>query len=750
MQLMSWMMSRLGSRFTLLFEPYRRRVMHSAMGRFLDQPMDLAVGLVEPDGTRRVLPFTTEHTQLYNCEQFDRFNSITFRGYSERYRLRLEFNVHSVFWPQDPRLSLMPAFYLELRINPIDKVRWIPAAGPRPEECELFITLRRPDTFINADAHRDAGWIDLEYQNHLLPHLDAGAEHEAVVAPDPFADRKVQVHEKIVSLNAGAEPIDDRHGLKLKLPVAAEGTGVKWRLVWGAHVGEPVLKVRDPDGEHEAKFNYTDMWGSVNDVVGEAIEHRDDRLALSRRFEKLIEQAPLDLSQRHLLNHSWQNYTSNTFWCRYQPQDKPPRPWFSVWEGSCFFHSTIDVEYNISPLYLCLWPQLLRMQLDQWSWNATDHEPSGGAFLSHDIGAGAMATGQRYPHPMEVEENCNYLLLLQAYVHWTGQKDMARKHAGLVKRLADYLLWTDRDGSGFPSVGVANTIDDASPAVQFARKQTYLAVKRLASLRAAADLCAIAGDDEAAAVYESRWSEAVAPVEQAAWLGDHYAVAVDPSADGVVDPWTGEPLAADQLNGWDAYSIYTGNGLVLPAMIGQPPLLKLDRLKADVAAADRENQDRYGDGHTSAETSNIWISQNLWRDTLARYLKLGGPSSATQYWDMQIMSNTHDQSHGFIDTYINNNLSFYPRGIAAMGWFIASPRLQIDRLAPGGSYITLEPERHAAARWPLLALADWKAGKVPVCVVNDAGQTRIESATDPVILHGSDPDQSVSGVTVIG
>ena len=46
MQLMSWQIARLGSRFGMLFEPYKQRVMHSAMGRLLDQPMDFCVCLL--------------------------------------------------------------------------------------------------------------------------------------------------------------------------------------------------------------------------------------------------------------------------------------------------------------------------------------------------------------------------------------------------------------------------------------------------------------------------------------------------------------------------------------------------------------------------------------------------------------------------------------------------------------------------------------------------------------------------------
>jgi hypothetical protein len=39
-------------------------------------------------------------------------------------------------------------------------------------------------------------------------------------------------------------------------------------------------------------------------------------------------------------------------------------------------------------------------------------------------------------------------------------------------------------------------------------------------------------------------------------------------------------------------------------------------------------------------------------------------------------------------------------------------------------------------RCPLLPLADWKAHKIPVCVVDLHGNVTIECETDPVIIHG--------------
>ena len=482
MQLMTWTMSRLGSRFNLLFEPYKNRVMHSAMGRFLDRPLDLMVGLVEPDGTHRVLPFTTEGVQLANPEQFERMNSVTFRGYSEKYNLRFEFNVHAVFYPQDERLCIMPAFYLEMRVNPVHRIRWHTQVKP-PERVKLFIRLGRPDTTITASPNADGqpASIDLAYTCSLTPRNDQFGMPSAV---DDAPQRSVDVRERIVSLNPGCGVTDCGRGLVHELPVTDAGSGIKWRLVWGAHVAEPVLKVLYRGKTLDAACRYNNAWDSLDDVIDEAVNTRDERLALSRRFEKLLEQAPLDTAQSHLLAQSFQAWLSNTFWCDIQEDGGGRAEWFGVWEGSCAYLGTLDVEYNISLLYLAIWPKLLGMQFAQWAEQEKPHEASAGSFLSHDLGAGVNALGQAYPHDMEVEENCNFLLLLQAYTRWTGRDRVARRQTDLISRLARYLIWSDRDGSGFPSQGVANTIDDASPAVQFARKQTYLAVKRLAALKA--------------------------------------------------------------------------------------------------------------------------------------------------------------------------------------------------------------------------------------------------------------------------
>lgn len=733
MQLMTWPLARLGSRFSLLFQPYQRRVMHSALGRFLDQPLDLAVGLVEPDGTERVLPFTQHGKLLYACEQFDRINSITFRGQDEKIGLRFELNVHAPFYPQNEKLCLAPMVYLEMRVTWAKRVRWIWSGQSEIDKVQLFIRLNRPHTQIDVADGR----IDMSYDVTLDPRYERlGYEAANRAKPgSPLEGKTAHVVERIVSVNPDARPTetDTGKGLTLELPITEEGSGTKWRLVWAAHTGDEVLEVR----RSPARFRYHQHFENLDAVLDFAVGERDDNLAHSRRFEKVIEQAPLIRPRRHLLHQGFQSYLSNTFWVDTEAHGQ----WFSNWEGSCMFHSTVDVEYNLSLLYFAVWPELLGMTIDQWTHFGNYHAPSDGQIMSHDMGRGMVANGQAYPHAMPVEENANFLLLLQAFVRWTGKTDRLQQHADFVEKLARYLLWTDRDGSGFAAEGTANTIDDASPAVQYARKQTYLAIKRVMGLSAAADLLSLAGRQEFATTCRDAVRNAVPQIETDAWLGDHYCVCVDSDGTGLTDVWSGKALPPGQLKGWDDYSIYTSNGVLLPTMVHRAIPFKIERLKDDLTNSLRETLTPYGCAHSSSDKTNIWVSQNIWRDTVGRYLHAIVIPLEPRYWDLQTFSNTGDQSFGFIDTYIGNELCFYPRGAVSLGFYLSGPRMRIDRLAEGGPRITIDPDRFRNSRWPLLPLADWPAGRIPVCVVNNDGEIQIEGEIEKITWEGCDDEE---------
>ncbi len=712
MQLMSWPLSRLGTRFSLFFEPYRRRVMHSALGRFLDRPLDLAVGLVEPDGTERHLPFTAEGRLFDRCEQFERANSITFRGRSRSAGLRFELNFHSPFYPQDEPLCLLPAFYVELRVT------WsgdVPAERV-PRRVRLFFRLQRPETAIEA---RD-GHVELDYTVPLPPRTE-GPPPEATAAT-------ARVRERIQSLNANASPTEETRGgkgLTLDLPVTADGSGVKWRLVWAAHTGDPVLAT--PSGE-PISLRASRHWPTLDAVLHDAIEHRDKHLLRSRHFEKALEQAPLSRSRWHMFVFGFQNYLTTTFW-----GDGASGPWFSSWDGENLRHSTIEAEYRSAPFYLAFWPGLLRHLLGEWMARGREHAASGGTVpapsLGRDLTAGeptAAATEGR------LDDAANVLLLLQSYVHWTGDVTAVEAHGGAVRGLAAYLTGADADGDGFPS--------EQSVGMSWlgpARKWTRPAIKRVMAMKAAADLLRrVSGDDEAARLEQA--ADACIPrIEEEAWRTDHLGLwAADPLT-GVVEV---DALASERVDageGGDAYSIETADGLLLPLMAGRPMPFDRQRLRTDVMSATRETLTHYGCAPTSHGGVEVSISTNVWRDLAASYLHAPLPRLDGHYWDLQVASNTGWQSHGFQDVDTGRPTHGGSRGAATVGYFVAGPRLRIDRL--DGDGVRVDPARHRPQRWPLLAVADWDAGRIPVCVVDEAGAVNIEGSVGAVHVDGDRP-----------
>ena len=740
MQLMSWQIARLGSRFGLLFEPYQKRVMHGAMGRLLDRPMDLRIGMVEDDGTERTLPFTVHGKTFANCEQFERFNSITYRGYSGKHNIRFELNIHSPFYPQNETTCLLPAFYLEFRVHHVIHARWKQQADEPKKKVRLFLRIDRPDTQVFVDGNQ----VHLKYENQLTFNADRSSPFPATNLP-PTSGPTATALERIVSLNTDAEPTPQGDGLTILMPVTMPDQGTKWRLVWCAHVAEPIAKVKRGGEVYDAGFRYTDHWPTIDDVVGHAVSQRDDMLSHSRRIEKLVQQAPMNIAQQHLLSQAWQTYLANTFWLSHEDpgvrQGTCPEgaraSWYSVAEGSRLYQSNLNAECNAALFYLAMWPGLLRMLLDQFLERLSEHEPSGGLTADHDLGVGLDMTGSAYDHASPSDQNADLLSLLQVYTRWSGDTSFAKAHHTTITRLGKYLDWTDRDNSAFPSAGVSTTHSSRySPAFRSSPKQTYLAVKRVVALRAAADLLKHAGTPDVvpdAKAFESAADEAVPKIVEEAWYADHFMVCVDPA-------FTAD-ASHDLAN---VYCIYNANAELLPMLVGMPTTLPTDLLIQDLTSGKRETTRRYGCCNTTVETDHLRISQNLWRDMLARYLHLRWPSSASHYWDMQVMCNTHQQSKGFVDAYITDNLAHYPRGITAMGYLLTGPRLIIDKLAPGssGTYITIDPDRTAPARFPLMPLADWKAGKVPIAVVTEDGEVRIESEIDRIIVHGQDKPSS--------
>jgi hypothetical protein len=694
-------LSKLGSRMSLNFRPQEQAVYYSPLGRYYDGKMDLAVG-VTVDGETRCLPFTKEHEHFAEVEQHLTMTSMLYRATWREKGLRLEAEFISPFYPQDEKLSTAPVMYARLAVLPFGQNPEARRSGPVEVVCRMCWDNRAAGV-TRMEATAEAGRLHRKMMIDLS-RTEIGTQAFFMPALKPL--EMVLVCEDVLAAEAPA--------------VAAESDGFRFTLTcgqdeawvtWVCHTPDPILEIQ---GE-KTPFKYTQFFRSADEVLAYATGQREEILRRTRFFDSLIAEASFTAAEKALHAFGFQSYLANSWWT-VRPNG---RDWYSVWEGCCLFHSTVDVEYNMAPFYLLFWPRLLELEIDAWADFALTRPDVAGKYISHDIGVRHQVSVQAYPHAMEIEENCNYLLMLHALWRVTGDDGPVWRNWGLVHELAAFLHDADKNGNGFPQVGVANTIDDASPAVQFSHEQTYLAVKTAAACRAVGLMAAQVGDSGAAEECEAQIGLIEETLQREAWLGDHYAVCIDQGLAEVADPWNeGQMLSAEVLEGggriigWDAYSLYTSLGLLTLQMTGAPlPLGHEDRLRQDILRAAEESRGPYGCFHSSADHSNEWVSMNLHRDFVAAYLGLDLVTPHTGlYWNFELHNNSLWGRGGcFTDTYGGNFLHYYPRGLTSLGMLAALGGVRFDRVT---GKLDVQPAR-LPLRLPLVQVADWQGMRVP-------------------------------------
>jgi len=706
-------LGRLGSRFSLNFRPASkgRRVYTSPVGRFLDQPLQLALG-VRVGAEERALPFAEGVEVFETLEQDITMTSVTFRCMSKALGVAAQFRFVAPFYPEDEALSHAPIFYILANVERIP-AKW---KDQEPIEGELFLRLQE----LSGTPGRSG--IEVEQQGRSLRiGYVVSVETRNPLGDDRAMMREIECEEFIKLISEGAA---DGERMELRAPFRIEGPEgtAEAAFVWAAHTPEDLLEAR---GRKDHVFKYTREFPNAKAVGLWAEGVMTQALEKTEFFDSVISKTSLAKSKQDLIAFTFQSYLSNT-WLTLSRSD-PEQDWFSVWEGNCKFHSTIDVEYNHGLLYFILWPELLEKTFNEWRHFEKSRTDVDGSFMSHDMGHGFLATKQAYGHDMEVEENCNFILMLYALWRYTGKKVLVEEHYERVKRLIRFIRSSDTTGNGFPNEGVANTIDDASPAVQYAREQSYLAVKSLCAAHAASVMAAEMGDEE----FETLCVEIESTIEQTldanAWLGDHYAVCIDKATDlGKPSSWSSDVEArGDDLAGWDAYSIYTGNGLLYLLMTGCRANLDYSRITSDLVAATKYSLGEYGCFHSSVDHSNMWVSQNLWRDFVGAYLGVDQLDMAERYWAFELFENTsgtEGKGGCFIDTYGWNNLCHYPRGITSIGILYAMAGLSIDRVK---GELRINPARRPL-RVPIPTFARWTERKIPWIEVSRTGEVKIE------------------------
>jgi len=700
----------LGSRFNLIFDPREHRVFQNAIGEFRELPLELTVGVRTPEGELWALPFTDAAAHFPFVEQFISATTIEYRAVHPDLWIELRLRLRAPFYPRDARLSCAPFFYVDVQVAPLRKLRWESCQTPL-ERGELVFEL------AGAAARFERTKKGISYV--FTSTAPARAELPAVSVQ--VSNRLDAVAGEPAGANAVRQPFE-----------LSGGRPARMSLIWSNWIDKPVLQVFGK----KTPFKYRQLFDSREAMLRWAVREREQIEARCEVLDTALSDWSLGTAASHLTALALHSFLVNTWWT-VRPDG---RDWFSVWEGSCLYHSTLDVEYNDAMLYLALWPELLEMLLDEWAEFEVDGqetlgpEGKGTSFLCHDMGSDHVVGKQFYPHHMEVEENANYLLLTAAWASLTGKAREAASRLPLCRRLAQFIVRADSSGDGVPDRGVANTIDDACPALQYGGEQVYLAVKAQAALWALAELeqrCSPRQDQG------ERWrafaAKSIKTIEAQAWLADHYAVSLSRTTEGLTEPWTGEPLPPGELAGWDDYSIYTVNGLLLPFIAGlRMPRWKLNRFAEDIENAARATMTPYGCRHSSSAGGAVWFSQNIWRDCVAAYLGIDMLNNVERYWDYQLTTGENWRASLYYDTTEQNNLCFYPRGVTVFGLPLSAAGLSLDRIS--GSLV-LRPVR-STLRVPLLPLADWEHMRVPVLTVSHREGVAIARISERDLLKG--------------
>lgn len=666
MNMMSDALCVLGSRLGIAIEPTKNKsylVRHSTHPGI---PMQLKIG-INAYGKRITFPLGGDDTKFEFIDQEIHMTRMTLKGIDPETGLKVNLNFRIPFLPRNLSFSTVPAFFIEVEVEKLRRsFRWRQAKYDEVEG-NLFIELDE-----NAyDIKKNANEFTLEYKSYLA------REENYINAKDKVF---------VISGDAVATKNGFEKSFKLKMGDKTQKLIIGW-----VTFDPPVLNVLGDICE----FWYKKNFDSIDQVKDWACKNYPEVVKQNELFEKKFENVNLKPTLSKILAYTLHSYLINT-WLVETPKGQD---WFTVWEGSCYFHSTVDVEHTQFPFYLYIWPELLEMELNEWPYFGKDgkiilgEKGEGTLFLSHDMGVCCNCTGQAYPHDMEVEENCDYILL--AFMHWKATKkdDVIKNHAEFIKKLLDFIVACDEDDDGICEHGCTNTIDDATPAIQFAKKQVYLGVKAACSAYAGYMILNYLGYD--AKKYFEFSKKAIKTIEENGWLNDHYAVTLQRETDGIINPWTKEVLRGI-VPGWDAYHIYTMNGISVFDLLGIEFGMDDERLRIDAINGWKNTLGKYGCRHSSfvrweqdeipitleglAATSdkNGWISMNMLRDISAYKRGVDLLDNIERYWDWQLTTNTQG-IFMFFETFNGNNLNFYPRGVAAFGYLACLKDFEINK-----------------------------------------------------------------------
>ncbi len=371
----SWILSRLGSRFSLRFEPQGKYLYASPLGRGFDRPLRLEISAVT-DSTRLVWPFSAGE-QFDACTCRRTLSGMEFTLVSFRLGFELQVTFTAPFYPHDEKTSCAPLFYLDV-------------VGRRTTQSKSAVDIKvalfaREDETVTRDG------------TAVLLHGDYQLVNGSDDIVDEFSRRRF-------SALLGLAPLSGRLTLRETTftftcrddePACAS-------FVLAAHCSEPVLLV---DGRPQ-QFSYLRYFASLNDVAAFA-RSEESRIRSKIAFlDSVVGRSSLSVSEKDSLAEAIHSLLSNTWWtCNGDDE------WFGCWNEEAVWNS-IAAEYRASLFYLNFWPELLERQIEQRAASARENNcfPSSCGRLLHVNSAGGPVANE--------ETICEHLLLLFSYWRW--------------------------------------------------------------------------------------------------------------------------------------------------------------------------------------------------------------------------------------------------------------------------------------------------------------------------------------------
>ena len=434
MQLMSDAIAVLGSRHGLVIDPTHRTCGIVRYDLFERLPQLLIHAGVLVDDVEYTLPLTPDGQPFGFHDQRLTPCTMSLTGILPQAALKVKLTIATPFRPRDAAFSTTPVLGLRLEASPLQgQYRWVRQTS-RPTQVEIFVEFRGPAITVESSSP-----VSIDF---CFPSQRFGpAFEDASLAPQ--RDRVVVVHGR-------------KSGLRFTQTVdLAASPRATLDLAWCAFDTEG-LRIRGT----MHPFRYTRDFANLT-AVSEWAQKKgglDQIFANAKSVDGILARNNCGPAVNGLLATTLHAWLTDTWFI-----DRGGRDWFSVWEGNCYFHSTVDVEFTQAPFYLSVWPELLGIELDFWPEFTKDGQASIGErgsdtlFLSHDVGRGSSADGQVYPHDMEVEESANYVILAYGYWRRTGSDQLLHRHADTIEKFLRFITACDITGNGVPALGVANT-----------------------------------------------------------------------------------------------------------------------------------------------------------------------------------------------------------------------------------------------------------------------------------------------------